>query len=48
MISITIDPVTSTLMGMFVAWAFKLDARTRRIENFLLRKYKTFEPAGEL
>ena len=48
MISITIDPVTSSLMAMFVAWAFRLDARTRRIENFLLRKYKSFEPAGEV
>ena len=48
MISITIDPVTSFLMAVFVAWAFRLDARTRRIENFLLRKFKTFEPEGEL
>ena len=48
MISITIDPVTSFLMAVFVTWAFRLDARTRRIENFLLRKFKTFEPAGEV
>ena len=42
MISITIDPMTSTLMAFFIAWAFRIDSKTKRIEVFLTKHFKNY------